>query len=352
VGWVQGLSGIGSAWADSAQQGIETALEEINATNAAGRKFVLITADDATDPRTAIDVCNRLVLQDKVDVVIGLESTPARLACNQIVLKAGLPYVAAASGLPDHCLSNLFATGPMANQMVEPLLDYMFRNGVKSVYLYGSDYSGAKALTALAKKFIAAKGGNVAGESYAAFGTPDFAADIGKIAGSNADAVAFALAGVDQVTFHRQFSNDPRMAKIRRADFFPFEAIAKGLGPAAKDVLTVSPFLASLDDPATKAFTAAVRKKYGDKAKIDVPSYLSYIGLHLIADAVKKAGSGGSGVIKSLETASFDAPGGRISILRHNAVATIYVGRGKEDGTVEVIEKTPTPVEPMLNCSF
>jgi len=88
IGWIASFSGIGSAWSESGTRGIEMAVDAINTGKLAGKPVNFITADDGTDPKTAADVCARLVLQDKVDAIVGFEPTPSRLACNQAALKA------------------------------------------------------------------------------------------------------------------------------------------------------------------------------------------------------------------------------------------------------------------------
>jgi ABC-type branched-subunit amino acid transport system substrate-binding protein len=351
LGWVQGLSGPGSAFADSAQQGIETAIDEINANNLAGRKFQLITADDAGDPRTAADVCNRLVLQDKVDAIVGFSSTPARIACNQAAQKGGIPFMGAAGGITDICAPNMFADGPAPNQQIEPMVGYMMKQGMKTFFLYGNDYAAPHTVLGLARKYIVDHGGTVLGESYAPIGTSDFSVDLGKIGAAKPDAVLVGLFPGDQVTFHRQFANEPRVAGIKRGDSFPFEGAVKILGPAAAGVYTGGQFFATLTDPETKKFTAAVRAKYGDKAQVAITTYLSYVGARLIAAAVKQAGPDGAAVTKALDKVTLDAPGGQLTMSKHNPIMTIYIGEGVGDGTIKILDKTG-PIAANVNCNY
>jgi ABC-type branched-subunit amino acid transport system substrate-binding protein len=111
IGFVLALSGAGSVFADAARQGMELAVEQINASGSAGRPIAITIVDDATDPRTAAEVCNRLVTQERVNAIIGYESTPARVACNQAALRAGIPYIASSMSGGDLCLPNLFQVG-------------------------------------------------------------------------------------------------------------------------------------------------------------------------------------------------------------------------------------------------
>src|SRR6185437_16167571 len=145
IGWITSLSGPAAGTSGAANMAVQLAVDLANASNAAGRKIVLITGDDASDPKTAAQVCARFVLEDKVDAIVGAQPTPSRLACNQAAAKAGLPYIAASGSAGDICLPNMFYVGQVPNQFVLPLADYLVKQGWKRVYLIGADYSRPRA---------------------------------------------------------------------------------------------------------------------------------------------------------------------------------------------------------------
>jgi branched-chain amino acid transport system substrate-binding protein len=182
VGWVMSLSGPSSGTAGTANLAIQVAVERANAEDLAGRKIVLVPADDASDPKTSAQVCARLVIEEKVRAIIGAQPTPSRLACNQAAVKAGLPYIAASGSAGDICLPNMFYVGQVPNQFVLPLADYLLKQNLKRIYLFGADYSAPRAALAMAKKDIEAHGGTVVGMSFSPQDMSDFSADLGKIA--------------------------------------------------------------------------------------------------------------------------------------------------------------------------
>jgi branched-chain amino acid transport system substrate-binding protein len=353
VGMVLALSGTGSVFADAARQGAELGIDHLNTTNAAGRPFSMIIVDDATDPRTAADVCNRLVTQEKVDAIVGCESTPARLACNQAAGRAGIPYIAASASGGDICLPNLFQVGIVPSQQVDALVDYLIKEGAKSFYLFGSDYSSPKASFDRAKSYVESRGGTIAGTSYEPLGTSDFSADIAKIAAANPDVVLDAIVGSDGIAFIKQFKSDPRTAKIKLASLEMKASTARAIGPPVEGTIVPSDYFPSIQSPANDAFLAAMRQKFGDAAQPSESAVLTYDAMNLLAAAVREANSTeGQKVIQSLARISFDGPRGRISFDNgtHYATLTIFVGIVASDGSFHIQSVSP-PLVPQLNCN-
>jgi urea transport system substrate-binding protein len=267
IGWITSLSGASAGTTGTANLAMQIAVERANLDHAAGRKIVLVTGDDASDPKTSAQVCARFVIEEKVQAIIGAQPTPSRLACNQAAVKAGLPYIAASRSAGDICLPNMFYVGQVPNQFVLPLADYLLKQNFKRIYLVGADYSAPRTALALAKKEIEAHGGTVVGLSFSPQDTSDFSADLGEIAAAKPDAVLQSLTGTGIVTFHRQFADDPRVKGIALADNFLLESMVRALGKDADGVYVASSYYAAIDTPANHEFAAALKAKFGDRSR-------------------------------------------------------------------------------------
>ena len=352
IGFVLALSGAGSVFADSAKQGMELAVEQINATNAAGRPIAITIVDDATDPRTAAEVCNRLVTQEQVNAIIGYENTPSRVACNQAAQRAGIPYLASSMSGGDLCLPNLFQVGMVPSQQVTAMVDYLLKSGAKKFYLLGSDYSSPKASFEIAKSYLASKGTSVVGTSFEPVGASDFAADIAKISEANPDVVIESLTAADEIAFYKQFRTDTRTAKLKVASIELKVSTAKAIGAQVQDVVTASTYYPSLQSPANEAFLSAMKQKFGDKAQPGESAMLPFDAAHLLATAIKAANSSdGAKVTQALRTASWEGPRGKIAFGNGINYATldVYIGIAGTDGSFTVQEKV-SALEPRLNC--
>jgi len=352
IGFVLALSGAGSVFADAARQGMELAVEQINAANSAGRRVAITIVDDATDPRTAAEVCNRLVTQERVNAIIGYESTPARVACNQAAQRAGIPYIASSMSGGDLCLPNLFQVGMVPSQQITAMADYLLKEGAKKFYLLGSDYSSPKASFEIARSYLTAKGGEIVGVSFEPVGASDFAADIAKIAAANPEVVIESIAAADEIPFYKQFRTDARTANLKVASIELKVSTAKAIGAQAQDVITASTYYPAIQSAANEAYLNAMKQKFGDQAQPSESALLPFDAAHLLAAAIKAANtSDGAAVTQALRAASWEGPRGRIAFGPGINYATldVYIGIAGNDGSFTVKEKV-SALEPRLSC--
>jgi branched-chain amino acid transport system substrate-binding protein len=72
IGVVYGFTGAASTWADMGMKGIDLAVKEINNDGGInGRKIEVFYEDSQTNPTKSVSAFNKLVLTDRVDVVLG-----------------------------------------------------------------------------------------------------------------------------------------------------------------------------------------------------------------------------------------------------------------------------------------
>ncbi len=94
IGVIAGLSGAGTSYGLGIEQGAEMAVEEINADGGInGRSLELVIVDDGSDPSQTVTAMQRLIEQEKVDVLVGGWGSSQVLAHQGTVEAAGVPYV-------------------------------------------------------------------------------------------------------------------------------------------------------------------------------------------------------------------------------------------------------------------
>ena len=92
IGWLSSLTGPLSSAAIAENQGVQFAVDEINAAGGVnGRKLELITRDTSGEPTKAVNLAKQLAFVDKVDFIIGPVNSGESLATVPIVAKAGIP---------------------------------------------------------------------------------------------------------------------------------------------------------------------------------------------------------------------------------------------------------------------
>ncbi|HVY06455.1 MAG TPA: ABC transporter substrate-binding protein [Burkholderiales bacterium] len=92
IGWLSSLTGPLSSAAIAENQGVQFAVDEINAGGGInGRKIELITRDTSGEPTKAVNMAKQLAFVDKVDFIIGPVNSGESLATVPIVAKANIP---------------------------------------------------------------------------------------------------------------------------------------------------------------------------------------------------------------------------------------------------------------------
>src|SRR5699024_4337989 len=98
-----------------------------------------------------------------------------------------------------------------------------------------------------------------------------------------------------------------------------------------------------------RAFIAAFRRAYGARAMTSADAEASYDTVHLIAEAIHRAGTAEPvAVQRALYEIEWLAPQGRLRIDQHNnhSYLTPRLGVSRENGTFDIIWEADEPVRP------
>ncbi len=353
IGIPVGLSGANSVVAPSVVQSAELAADEINAKGGIlGKKVVLEVADDGSGAAGAQKAFNSLIFQNKVDVLISMETSAARNAGLPIVTRGKTPFIYTSFYEGRSCNKYLYVNAWVPDQQVAPIVDYFTKNyKAKNFFLIGSDYAFGRGMLEFTRSYIEKTGGKVVGEEYLPMDGSDWTPIISKLKSSGADALITSTAGgAPNVTLTKQLR--AAGVKIPYGNLAVDEGTAKSMGPDAEGIFISGSYFTNIDSPKNKAFLAAMKKKFG--AELKTPNDLSvpeYEGVYAYKLAVEKAGSTDAAkVIAALSQVSFDGPRGviRMSKQRH-APLTMYLAQVQKDGSVKMLS-TFKDVDPGEQC--
>ncbi len=102
IGHLDSISGPGAAAASSIVDGLDLAVEKINAAGGInGSMLEIVTVDDGSDMGKAAAGATKLVEQDKVTAILGPFVPPFGMAVRQITEKAEVPNLMFISAMPD-----------------------------------------------------------------------------------------------------------------------------------------------------------------------------------------------------------------------------------------------------------
>ena len=121
--------------------------------------------------------------------------------------------------------------------------------------MIGSDYAWPRVTNLVTKRKLEELGGEVVGEVYIPFNTPQYESVLRDIRASGADIIFHSLTGSDTVNFRRQY------AAAGMKDDFTFwtvddeEVVTSGLGPEVSQGDYVSfDYFMTIEQPNNKAF--------------------------------------------------------------------------------------------------
>lgn len=178
-------------------------------------------------------------------------------------------------------------------------------------------------------------GKEVISESFSPLGANDYAPYIQKIAESGAQGLWVALAGRDAINFATQAKQFGLFDKVFVAGTsFVTDSTVRTMGDISKGIWGIVNYSSTLDTPANKAFVAAWNKKYPGTDPTNFEGE-TYLGMRVLFDAVKKAGSVKPGdVAKAMEGTTFDTVYGPAVMRKedHQLVMPNYFGQIQDVG--------------------
>ena len=313
-----------------------------------GREIEFFKVDDESEPSKGIENANKLVLRDKVDVLVGTVHSGVQMGIHKVARDSGvlslIPNAGVHAATRSQCAPNVFRTSFSNSQPTRALGQAMMAKGhKKAVWITWKYAAGDEAFEGFKESYTAA-GGTILKELSLPFPNVEFQALLTEIASIKPDAVACFFAGGGAAKFMRDYAAAGLKDKIPLyGSGFLTEGVLDAAGPAADGVMTTLHYSDSLATPRNLAFRLAYAKAY--RLQPDVYAVQGYdTGLLLVqgANAVKGDLSSKAALYKALEGATIDSPRGKWSMSKsHNPVQDIYlrVVENKENKVLGVAAK-------------
>lgn len=346
------LSGGAATYGQGSVEGIELAIEQINAAGGInGKKIVPVKYDNKSEPETAQTLANKLITQDKVVAILG----PATTGCFKAEIPVGnknkVP-VASGSATADDvtytdagvqeyafrvCFSDSFQGKVMANFALNNL------KARSAVIIMDSSSDYGKGLAKNFRETFTAGGGTIVAEEAFVVGDTDFNAILTKIKGQSFDAIYipgyYNEAGLIIKQARAQGINVP----VLGADGFDSPVLLELAGADALNSVYFTNHYSSLDkDPAVVKFIEDFKAKYNKEP--DAFNALGYDLAKFVADAIGRADAlNGESVKKALEaTKDFAGVTGTLSVdEKHNPVKSIVVIELENGAQVSSLKVNP-----------
>ena len=331
----------------------------------AGRKIELVKADSEAKPPVGLSQIKKLILRDKVDLVVGIIHSGVAGAVRDYVHGSKTPLILTNAG-NDHltgklCSPWILRSSFSNSQINRDMGRWMAGQGYKSAFLMAFDYAaGHQQMDAFEAGFTAA-GGTIAGEAYPPLqGTKDFGPYLAQAKAANADLVYVFFAGPPAIQFISEWGAFGMKGEVQLAGsgWLNSALYVKKQGTDAIGTLGALNYYPSIDTPENKAFQEHFRARHGrDASEFGVAAYDA---VRLIVAALEATGGNTedkAALVKAMHEVEFTGPRGpfRIDPKTNNVIQNIYVARVEEQGDSvgAVIQHTfPNVQDPPNGCTL
>jgi branched-chain amino acid transport system substrate-binding protein len=305
---------------------------EQNKGELGGAKVKLIVEDNQAKPDAAVTKAKKLILQDKVHMIVGgvLASTGYALAPVSTADKTVyLPSVPASDDLTQRDLSKfpyMIRTGWSSSQPNHPYGQWACEQGYKKIAAVAADYAFGYEQVGGFQKAFEDCGGKIIQKIWPPLGTKDFGPYIPSLK-ADADAIFSMMVGPMALQFPKQLRQSGFKKPIVGGGTSYDEFALPFMGDEVIGDVSALQYSAALETPKNEAFVKKYRAKFGK-----VPSYFSETNYTtaLLIDAVIKQTNGAfttpEDFVARMAKLKVDAPRGPVSFDdMRNPIQNIYI---------------------------
>jgi branched-chain amino acid transport system substrate-binding protein len=230
-----------------------------------GRDVDYVRLDDESEPAKGAQNANKLVVGEKVDILVGTVHSGVAMAMVQVVREEGttliIPNAGAGAATGGLCAPNIFRTSFSNWQPSFPMGKVMYDLGHRNVVTMTWKYAaGDEAIGGFKDGFTKA-GGKIAKEIQVPFPDVEFQAHLTEIASLKPDAVFVFFAGGGAVKFVKDYD----AAGLRKTiplygSGFLTDGTLKAQGAAAEGLLTTLHYVEDLPGAENTKFKEAFTK--------------------------------------------------------------------------------------------
>lgn len=301
--------------------GIEV-FRELHGDTVGGRKVEIVFRDMAgPNPATARRLAEELVVRDKVAILGGFYLTSDASATAAVINQTNTPTVLFVAASPTLLTqSPMFVrAGQNIGQSAVAAAQYALKNGKRKAYVAVSDYAPGHDVQRFFRAAFQAGGGKVVDEVRAPLNTVDYAPIAERIKNADVDVVdVFVPPGAAAVSFSKALAAQGvikqklviGMGEAEDADLHLFDDSVLGFHQALY-------YAETLDNPENRAFTAALKKKFGNDRIPTFAAISAYDGMALIykmIESQKGKAFDGKAAQQAVLGATLRSPRGSITI--------------------------------------
>lgn len=313
IGEFGSLTGTTADFGITTRNGIDLAVEEINKSGGVlGKKIKLIVEDDRSDPAEAKTVVTKLVMQDRVVAVLGEVASSRTLAAAPVCQAAKIPIISPSSTNPevtqigDYVFRICFVDDFQGAICAKFAVDNLKLKKAAILKDIKNDYSVG--LADSFKNTFKKLGGIIVVEQSYSEGDTDFSSQLTAMKAKKPDIIFVPGYYQEVALIARKARQLGITAPMLGGDGWDSSTLIPNSGGALEGSYFSNHYDAAMGGPEVKAFVASYRKRFGGKAP-NALAALGYDAMHIMADAITRAGSTDGAKIRDAIAATKSFPG-------------------------------------------
>ena len=320
--------------------GAEQAVEELNRKGGVlGRKVSFVMQDSVCRPAEAVAATERLLSQDKVDVVLGDICSGATMAMMPVMDKAGKPMIVSVSTLPEISQKSgvggnkwVFRSVPNDIMLADVIAKQMKQFKNVAFLAEDTDY-GRGGIKLLKDKIGDTK---IISEDYLKQSENDFLPVFTRLRSTKPDAIVVYMLDQQGANMMKQYAQFGMTAPLIGRPPLVSPLVADLLaGNKFNGSWTVYPYYDKYASPQNDAFTKPFTEK--NKQGPHYVAYGVYEAIMVAADAIKRAGSTEPGAVReALVKTSYQGILGNVKFDANNQAHTNLMYMTVENGKLGV----------------
>jgi branched-chain amino acid transport system substrate-binding protein len=340
VGILDTYTGPPAVYGQDALNGFKLALSEINKKGVLGTKIEYTNRDEKFKVDIALSMAKELVMNEKVDILVGTINSGVALAVSDFAKAEKVPFIVWISktekitGEKGHryafsTAENTYMAGKAGGLALS-------KKPFNKYWIAGDDYEYGHAIADAAWRNLKRLKPSVEmiGQSWWKVGEPDLVPYLTAILAAKPDAVIFATGGASMTNVLKIIKTTGMSEKVPIWIHTATDhSVIRPLGLEAPEGVmgTMDYHFYHPDTPQNRAFVKAFQGAYGNPPGF--PAFHAFLTAHLIAKAYEKAGKiDREKFIDALEGLKVDSPVGEIEMRAcdHQAVLPLYLGTLKK----------------------
>ena len=321
IGVIAPLTGETAWGGQPSKWAAQMAADEINAAGGInGKKIEMVFADGRCAPQASANAAEQLITQDKVQFIMGEWCSSATIAAVEVAKKYEIPFlvqISTADNIGKNGGKYTFQSAMQNVDTVKWMESVMLKNlrfDTVAILAENNDFGNSflsnmdQAMTAAGKKVVLKATPDRASTNYLG--------ELTRVKDVNPDVIAFTMTQAAAANFIRTVKEKGINAQLIGHYPPPPVLFERAVGNAAIGLIRVTFFAESdKNTPKQKEWLAKFKAYHKEKTGQDVAVVhwyvVSYDGVYLIADAIKRGGSDKAQWASAMEKSDFDGILGR-----------------------------------------